>query len=504
LEEAVARAPSGATVVLRGGVYRTGDLRLNKEIALQPFLDEVPVLDGSRELTNVSQNAGVWTAALEQLPATGDAGQPPVSLWIDDVPLLPAASVAELAAGSFFFDPDAGTVSWVDDPAGKRVEASVFSHAIERVYWELPNVPGPPDEAGLVIRGLTFRRYALTALWLRAAGAQVEHCRFVDGGGQGILAFRGQSVIRFNEFTGQRGAAANLVEFGGGTFSHNWLTGNSWESGGGSDTARVAVFSGGTGGLVRSNLLLDNGGHGLWVGGDPQGHAVLENVVDGCDAPEGSGINLNGGYDTLVAGNVVARCPFGVRVTNTSGSQLYNNTLVNTGNPVQVREYLQDTVVGGPGNSARTTLVNNVFWGATNTEWPWALLTVQSSLCGEHELIAELDHNGYFQTDAGVPTYAIAWDPLPSAGEQNAACADQTQEHFEEVAAFASATGWETHGLSGRTSEAVFEDPAAREPAPRAGGPLHRAGSRLPETVLRSLGWDDRDAPDLGAVQTSR
>src|SRR5690606_36589711 len=51
LEAAMARVVTGDAIVLRGGTYRTGGLQLNQGITLQPYLDEVPVLKGTRVAT---------------------------------------------------------------------------------------------------------------------------------------------------------------------------------------------------------------------------------------------------------------------------------------------------------------------------------------------------------------------------------------------------------------------------------------------------------------------
>src|SRR3990172_10163725 len=51
LEAAIPRVVTGDAIVLRSGTYRTGDLRLNQGITLQPYADEQPVLKGTRVAT---------------------------------------------------------------------------------------------------------------------------------------------------------------------------------------------------------------------------------------------------------------------------------------------------------------------------------------------------------------------------------------------------------------------------------------------------------------------
>ena len=48
IESAIAKVVTGDAVILRGGTYRAGGLKLNQGITLQPYADEQPVLKGTR------------------------------------------------------------------------------------------------------------------------------------------------------------------------------------------------------------------------------------------------------------------------------------------------------------------------------------------------------------------------------------------------------------------------------------------------------------------------
>ena len=61
LEAAIARVVTGDAIILRGGTYRTGGLRLNQGITMQPYADERPVLKGTRVATEWrALRNGVW------------------------------------------------------------------------------------------------------------------------------------------------------------------------------------------------------------------------------------------------------------------------------------------------------------------------------------------------------------------------------------------------------------------------------------------------------------
>ena len=72
LESAISRVVTGEAIILRGGTYRTGGLRLNQGIILQPYADEHPVLKGTRVATEwEALGNNVWRTSWKTLfPAT--------------------------------------------------------------------------------------------------------------------------------------------------------------------------------------------------------------------------------------------------------------------------------------------------------------------------------------------------------------------------------------------------------------------------------------------------
>ena len=68
LESAIARVKTSDAIVLRGGVYRTGNLKLNQGITIQPYKDERPVLKGTYVATEwVQQENKLWVTTWEHL-----------------------------------------------------------------------------------------------------------------------------------------------------------------------------------------------------------------------------------------------------------------------------------------------------------------------------------------------------------------------------------------------------------------------------------------------------
>ena len=64
LKNAIANVVTGDAIILRGGIYRVGDLKLNQSILMQPYKNENPIIKG----TYVASN---WEAG-GKTPYTGE------------------------------------------------------------------------------------------------------------------------------------------------------------------------------------------------------------------------------------------------------------------------------------------------------------------------------------------------------------------------------------------------------------------------------------------------
>ncbi|MBN1764120.1 MAG: hypothetical protein JW860_02590, partial [Sedimentisphaerales bacterium] len=68
IEVAIERVVTGDAIVMRGGIYRTGDLIFNQGITIQPYQDEQPVLKGTRVASQWQlQPNGLWTISWDRL-----------------------------------------------------------------------------------------------------------------------------------------------------------------------------------------------------------------------------------------------------------------------------------------------------------------------------------------------------------------------------------------------------------------------------------------------------
>ena len=68
INAAIERVVTGDAIVMRGGVYRTGNMRLNQGITIQPFGEEHPVLKGTQVATRwEALRSNLWRTSWPRL-----------------------------------------------------------------------------------------------------------------------------------------------------------------------------------------------------------------------------------------------------------------------------------------------------------------------------------------------------------------------------------------------------------------------------------------------------
>ena len=169
---------TGDAIILRGGTYRTGGLRLSQGITIQPYLDERPILKGTEVATEwTAQPNGMWRTSWKKLfpakPADWwrrdrNAKQTPLHVFnndmvfVDGVLLNSAGGEHEVNDQSFFIDYENGQVYIGVNPENKLVEITAHDSALVRTMAEAHGKPN--DRKGMTMRGLTLTQYAYRAL----------------------------------------------------------------------------------------------------------------------------------------------------------------------------------------------------------------------------------------------------------------------------------------------------------------------------------------------------
>lgn len=196
IAKALAKAPSGATIVFRSGTYRDIDSarkvgRIRKKLTLQPYPHEKAWIKGSVIVKGWVTDDAIWRKDNWKYSFPADKGSKSISpkypmagyrdmVYVNDVALKQVASKAEVGPGKFYVDSVNKQLYIGDNPAGKTVEASQLSTGFK--IWKTDTA----NPTGTVIRGLGFAHYADRAIVVGAPHVTLENNTFVWNGVQGV------------------------------------------------------------------------------------------------------------------------------------------------------------------------------------------------------------------------------------------------------------------------------------------------------------------------------
>jgi nitrous oxidase accessory protein NosD len=339
---AIAMAPSGGTIVLRGGSYHESvTIWAGKQLTLQPHPYEQVWFEGSSAVSGFERDGDVWvrsgwTAEFDSTPcynadrcATPDPdfqfvspsypmAAHPDQVWIDGVPLRQVGALSQVVTGTFFVDDAADRLHLGSDPSGREVRASDLVDAI--------TVNGP----GSVVRGVGVRRYGtpipeIATVKLVAEGAVLEDVLVTDNATTGVTAVRSDITLRNVTSTrnGMLGIHANTADRL--RLLDVAATGNNVEH------FKTAPVAGGfkitksRGVEVRDGLFDANLGTGVWLDESVHGAVLAGNTI----TRNGShGMSLELSAEAVVVDNLLAEnARVGMKINNTSRVQIWNNVV---------------------------------------------------------------------------------------------------------------------------------------------------------------------------------
>ena len=336
-----AAAKPGTAFCIANGVHRLQQVVPKRG---QRFFGQAgAVLNGARLVTRFTRRGRVWVAGgqtqqgerlqrRECLPERPRCSHPE-AFFIDDVPLLAVASRGELVPGTFFFDYAADEILFLDDPRGRRVEASVSPYAflggargvvVDGLVVEKYSTPIQRGAigAGTASPGWTVRdnevrlNYAVGVVV--GSGSRVLGNHIHDNGEMGIGCVGDDILIEDNEIAGN-GFFSGLDPL--------------WEGGGGKCALTRRL-------VVRDNYSHDNNAYGFWTDIDNidtlyEGNRIEDNVH--------GGISHEISYRAVIRDNRFEGNGFGVAVWLWGGAIQIQNS-----RDVEVTGNLVDT--GGVGN----------------------------------------------------------------------------------------------------------------------------------------------------------
>lgn len=531
IESAIVRALTGDAIVLRGGIYRTGGLRFNQGIVIQPYMDELPVFKGTRVATDwTASSDGRWSTSWDRLFPAAPADWWRAEYHVNDTPLhrfnydmvfaddkrlVSAGSVDAVDAGSYFIDYANGLVTIGVDPASHVIEITAFDSALVRTMRAINGLEN--DSKGPTIRGIKFTRYARLALLVEGiepwrpmdpaeygkdvVGTTLEHltlshCSRVAG------YFRGDRLIIRNCLVSDCGTEGlYVINSAHVLLERNMVTRtNSHAPIVGYYASSVKIFNQSHYVVCRDNLIIDNPhASGIWYDVGNNHGQVLSNWIETTN--DGFFFEISEG--AVCAGNVFVDCTPGVRILNSADVGVYQNTFFNSS--IEVIRDLRSSEAGdhfgwhassGPSvaDRDRHVITNNLLLSMKPI--PAGLIQYREGAgvekVAKNAQVQTLDGNVYVRRALGTPLFSNGGAGYPPPPVHT------ILSDFAELQM--AGEGYEANGIDySDFAGPVVVSPQLKRFELLSVFPGSQTGVALPPFVLEMLGWKTDAGPFPGA-----
>lgn len=529
IESAISRVVTGDAIVLRGGVYRTGDLMLNQGITMQPYQDEQPVLKGTKVAEDWEElRDNLWRIKWEHffpLKPQGwwrrerEARRTPMYLFNNDMLFVDGEMYrmvgwpGEIEGNDFYIDYEEGYVYIGTDPTDRLVEITAYDNAMTRVIEEVHGKES--DGLGPKVLGIVFTQYAYRAIEIDGkdpdgvspesehgndvVGSHFENCTFRYCSRVGGY-FRGNDLVIRNCLVSNTSTEGIFVlASNDALLERNIVTRNNMEGITGYYNSAIKIFNQCYRVVCRDNLIIDNpGSSGIWYDVGNVDGLFVNNWIQ--STTNGFFFEISKG--AICAGNVFVDCHTGIRVLNSERVRVYQNTLVNS------MAYFQRTersAVGdhfgwhprtGPKVEERDghVFVGNLLFGDSDFDEP--LLKVEQSEAVRDRLkdpqFDALDYNVYVRRGYGDEGYLLTWSP--SVEEENIMTLDTPAEITELNSDYEANSEW----YLDYNGPVFYGEHLGRFDLLSA-FPASGFEADLPQEAIEALGWEESDASYPGA-----
>jgi parallel beta-helix repeat protein len=464
LEAAIERIKTGDAVILRGGIYRIGNLILNQGITMQPYNDEKPVLKGTfipKEWTK--QDNGLWTTSWSRLfPSKPQEWwrrhhegkkTPPWRfnndmVFVDGKFLQAVGWEGEVDENTYYIDYETGTVYIAVDPTDHVVEITAFDVALLRTTRDIQGKKS--DRKGPVIRGITFTQYAYRAIEIEGTdpeglspesehgkevvGTTFEHCT-ISFCSRVAGYFRGDKfTMRHCKISDTSTEGVYLIGSADVLLEKNIFTRNNIERITGYYPAAVKIFNQCYRVTCNDNLVIDLPySNGIWYDVGNVDGRFINNWVEGVGSidkdfsverpwPSDNGFFFEISKGAICAGNVFVNCDHGIWVLNSSDVQIYNNTFVNSTACIarNARSAASDHFGWHPSTGPDVDkrdghiFVNNLLTADENFKRLLFYVWQPAELCEKisNAQLKQLDHNVYVRKVDSPEYPIILWSPV--------------------------------------------------------------------------------------------
>ena len=437
---AISAAPAGATIVLRAGTYREGNLSSGKQLTLQPYPHEQAWLKGSTVVTGWTATGSRWmhTGWTTQFSYSGGSqidSNYPLAGWPDMVFVNGRAltcaqapnvanSQSSVGPGKFYIDYTNHIIYIGNNPNGATVEVAQYQ-------------TGLSITAGCVVRGLGLAHYATTyqsqyAFNVNGANCVVENNTVARCATGGInlnnvtnCAVRGNTCA----FNGEQGIGGYQVN--GSTASANFLAYNNTRNFNREWDAAGIKISASSNTIVANNFCDHNNCTGIWFDINCTKNNIVGNT---CLYNAGNGIQYE---DTCSYGIIANNLVIGSYSINGVGIQIgaggannvqvWNNTL--SGNIYNIM-IPTDNRPQGQGMTHDVTIENNIF-STVSASSPQMINVWSTDGTPASAESLGFNYNAYYRTNSSTPTMLVRFQP----------------SSYNKLAALQTA-GYEVHGIA--------------------------------------------------------
>lgn len=464
IESAIQKAKTGDAIILRGGVYRTGNLIFNQGIIIQPYKDEQPIFKGTYIADNwKSLGNGLWITKWERLfpskPADWwmrdrEGKKTPLHRFNNDMVfvngkfLQSAGWEGEVDENSFYIDYETKTIYIGTDPTNKLVEITAFDGALIRTTKEVNGKVS--DKKGPIIRGIKFTQYAYRAIEIEGTepegladektfgkdvvGTLIENCE-ISFCSRVAGYIRGDSLtIRNCKVSDTSTEGIYIISSNDVLLEKNIFTRNNIERITGYYPAAVKIFNQCHRVTCNDNLVIDLPySNGIWYDvGNVDGVFInnwVENVGNNKTElninqpwPSDNGFFFEISKGVICANNVFVNCDHGIWILNSSNAQIYNNTFINStacisrNARVAAGDHFGWHASTGPDVDKREghIFVNNLLFGDSNFNRPLLYVWQPALLCDKltQPQLKTLDYNFYVRKSNQNENTLILWSPI--------------------------------------------------------------------------------------------
>lgn len=351
LQSAVDAAATGSTIVLRGGTYAEEvTVPSGKKLTIQPAPNEAVWLDGSSAVTGFTASGSSWyvpnwshdfdssptyskgsadgtSANWTWINPSSPMAAHPDQVWIGGKPLSEVSALNKVTAGTFFVDTATDRLYVGTNPSSGEVRASKLTKAL--------SIRGE----GTVVRGIGVRGYA-TSVWMmgtvtvEAAGSRLEDVTIYDNATTGVY------VSAANVTLSRVTTARNGLMGVGASTADNLTLERVLSVENNRENFNLSPVSGGTkitrsrGVTILDSAFLRNNAPGIWI--DESAYDVK---ITGTDSigNAGHGVSLELSQKVLFVDNLVKdNKGQGIKVNNTGGVTMWNNTIIGGARTVNI------------------------------------------------------------------------------------------------------------------------------------------------------------------------